>query len=221
MQTTFPLTLLALTAAIIAPVASLAATVTYSVPGTALSGANGLTVASVALPQFNPALGTLTGVQFDVSQSDTVTLAFENLTLPGTAGSAQSNIVELKDGATTLVSSPVSISYSEPVVPPFDGSLDFGGASGTTTTPTILTNSSSGPGVPASYIGGGTHTFTLQRTAIANPIAPAGGFVLLNNASGAIIDVSVTYTYTPIPEPAGSALGLMAGLAALVRRRRA
>lgn len=203
-----------------APVASFAATVTYSLPGTVLTGANGLTTASVVLPQFNPALGTLTGAQFDVSQSDTVTLAFENLTVPGTAGSAQSNIVELKDGATTLVSSPVATSYSEPAVPFFDGTLDFGGASGTTTAPFILTNSSSGPGVPASYIGGGTHSFTLQRTAIANPIAPPGGFVLLNNASGAIIDVSVTYTYIPVPEPAGSALGLMAGLALLVRRRR-
>lgn len=208
-----------LVAFFIAPVASIAATLTFSVPGTVLTGSNVVTTTSIVMPLFNPALGTLTGVQFDINQLDIITFAFENLLFAGVAGSTQSNNVELIDGATILVSSPITTSFSTSV-PVFDGVLDFGGTSGTTTAPATLSNANSGTGSPASYIGVGTHTFTVRRTTIANPIAPSSGFVILNNVSESTITTSVTYNYIPVPEPTSSALGLMAGIVALARRRR-
>jgi len=214
-------TALAIAGSLAAVIPSGAATISYSGTTLVLSGAGGTTSVPGSLTLFDPAIGTLTGVAFEVSDFTIATLRYENLTsVPPAAGSAETVVSVLFDGATTLASAIVSGSHSGGASTPFDGGLDFLGTSGFTSNPIAFGGTGIGVGLPASYIGVGSFPVTIQRTASQIPLSAPGGFVVTNNSADSRVDYKVTYTYTAIPEPASASFAGLAVAALLMRRRR-
>lgn len=192
------------------------ATVSYTAVAS-LSGGNGTSSTTVSLQQFDPALGTLTGVTFTLADTTVITLAYENATNPaGSYGSSETVTTDLDDGATTLATSSTSATWSSSLST-FDGAVDFSGTSGATLSGTF-SGTGTGSGSLTAYLGTGSSTFTLNRVAIQTGVNMP---FVINNAAASSYTATVTYSYTPIPEPALAGLfGIALGATGLRRRRR-
>jgi hypothetical protein len=198
-------------------------------PGTAInfSGAVGIFSASGSLPLFDPALGTLTSVSFQIMDSTSVIHRYENFSSfpPSAAGSDQTVVTVLFNGPTTLASANSSGSVSGAATTTFDGVLDFGlspaDTSGfTSTVGAVYAGAGTGFGDPASYVGVGTFGVTIQRTASQAGLSAPGGFVIANNDANSVVNYSVTYNFVPIPEPDSVSLVALAAAGMLLRCRR-
>jgi len=130
----------------------------------------------------------------------------------------------LLDGVTTLASATnAPASHVGGATSLFDGTIDFAGTGGFTSSTVTTTGTGAGgaltPGLYAIF-GPGSFPVSIQRSASQAALAAPGGFVLTNNDAVSRVNYSVTYTYNVIPEPAPiSFVGLAASLL-LVRRRR-
>ena len=186
---------------------------------------------TVAVNQFDPAMGTLTGIAFEL--------------IGRVFGSAR---VESRDASPADVTANIAaeISLSEPgggatpvaiTIPTvsetrsldiFDGALDFAGTSGFSVTD--LTGSQTETGSSTNfglYTGLGTIDLTVSADG-ASSGSGAGNLTTLFNTSAAA-EFRVTYTYdaatgppptpSPVPEPSG-ALALMLVAAGMTARRR-
>jgi hypothetical protein len=180
------------------------------------------------LPLFNPALGTLTQVDLTLDAStDSGTIAWDNesgvatnitlgvgatVTVTSSVGGLAATAVPLQSGSAT------GIAADNDGAPDFLGADSFavtGGSGFDSDTDTIT-----GGGVAPFY---GVGTFTVDGDSVlATQVITSGGFGPTQHTLGETEgDVTVTYYYTPIPEP--STLSLLAlGTVGLlgVRRRK-
>lgn len=184
----------ALVLIVLAPAAARAEMVSYSTP-------TGTAVLRPVLPQFDPSLGTLTRVDFTASGSVDL-----RTTLTGDPSVGVGRYTQRVDiggvfppiGSAPIASSVASISFQ---YPPFTSIFNLGGSYFT---------SPSFTGDLGRWVGTGQVALGLDYTiTLTNP--PRGVITGPTMASGI---ASVTYTYTPVPEPAGVLL-LGAGLATL------
>lgn len=150
--------------------------------------------------QFNPALGTLTGVQYLLLNSTTT----RNLTVTGSRNSGTVNSISV--GTTTGTASLLGA----PLVPVFLQTITAtcSGNPSCTASPTASNNptGTQSIGVLGGYIGlstvGATLTLTAGRTLpLGTPLIAAGLSRSANIDATWVGDLQLTYTYTPAPVP--------------------
>jgi hypothetical protein len=179
----------------------------------------------IGVQGFDPALGSLNSVTVGFTGTGLFTQFFENTSplsgniLVSTHTLAMSLLQP--DAATSLFNLNQFEAHTY-AVNPFDGTLDFGGTSGGTQTygvnlvgSTILT---SGAGL-TQFTSASPVSLYLNAVATFSSSDTTG-----NSARGGMIsagaNVSVTYDYTPVPEPSSFAL-MFGGLLLLPATRRA
>src|SRR5262249_16326794 len=116
--------------------------------------------ATQSVPQFNPALGTLTSIDILISDPITATIKVENLdTALATINALDTGAVTLTGAGINGLSSPINFSQNFNASA-FDGGIDFGGTSGHTFGPLVQQGSKtitlSDPGSLAAYTGTGS-----------------------------------------------------------------
>jgi len=176
------------------------------------------------LPLFDPALGTLTKVTLTLdAETSGGTIAWDNealITTDITLGiGAEVTAVGL--AAVTAVAMPLQTDSATGIDADNDGAADFIGTDafavlGGTGSDSDSDELTSGFGT---YVGVGSFDVTISSS-VETFLSTTGGFGPIDSVPGVTEGaVTVTYEYTPIPEP-GSALLLAPGLAALAWRRK-
>ena len=177
---------------------------------------------TLELPGFDSRLGTLTRVMLDYSGE-----VFQGVVAENTAGTAtpyglsSTSSLEVYNAKGTCLFDPGPIELNRTgTLAPFDGTLDFAGASGVSfAQDTRTTDSLNDPNLGA-YIDAGMLQFLATATNVTT--LSSGGDSVSGASSQAAVRLGITYAYTPIPEP--TAYAAVVGLAALgwvVLRRRA
>jgi len=181
------------------------------------------------LPLFNPALGTLTQVDLDLTSNTSAgTIDWENLAgVPSdiTLGIGASVTVQGQFGGLAATAVPMQIGNG--AVTAYDGVTDFSGTSSFSVAGGSGTDSGSGlltGGAVAPYVGVGLFNVD-GLSSVSTLVSTTGGFGPTQFTLG-VTDglVTVTYTYTPVPEPGTLALlglGLASLLAFRLRKRSA
>lgn len=171
---------------------------------------------SVSLSQFDPALGTLTGVQVDLSIDGTASVDATNnrknsRTFVG--GMALINVTANGPGPGKTTATALSLLASTTV--PGDSSLTITGSTGTDS------NSYSITGSLKPWIGTGTVSIKLRGGRDFSDVTCGTGLSCSRSAT-ADGEVSVIYSYLSVPEPVGAAILAVGfiGLAAARRPRR-
>jgi hypothetical protein len=176
---------------------------------------------SVSLPGFNSSLGTLTGITFDLSSSDTVSVSIISI-LPGStpyssaSASLPVTITSSLDGVTTTATG--TATYGSGFVNEYPPALDLPGET---------TTASSTVNVPSAdfseYEGGGTYTVGVT-TGSGNYSGVSSPGVFFGGAGSSTGSVEVTYDYTVVPTPEPSSLlggfGILGSMAAMAWRKR-
>ena len=163
------------------------------------------------IPQFDPTLGTLTSIMFDLTGTVEGLAQVENLSTTGGANittNLATVVTLLLPGGVSMIVNPlasVTDSYGT-----FDGNVDFGGTSGRTYTTLANSNMQMQTAPPfgvnlAAFLGTGTMMLAVNSN--GNSGVAGGSFVAstFQTLSGATLQV--TYNYTPndtggeIPEP--------------------
>lgn len=151
-------------------------------------------LATNSIPQFDPALGTLTNVVISTLASSTSTLRIENrdsAPAPTATASSEVKVLTIVSGYPTTTSTTNS---HVALLPSFDGVVDFSGASGFTV---VATSSASySVSVPeASFIGTGTVPLSVAANAKGR-VSGVGDYAFTVKTS-ATATVVVTYGFIP------------------------
>ncbi|HLX27180.1 MAG TPA: PEP-CTERM sorting domain-containing protein [Casimicrobiaceae bacterium] len=177
---------------------------------------------TVTFDQFDPLLGTLTGI--DISLDSTLAAS---LSVSGSVAERSDNSTSTWDGTVTLTMP--GVNFSDPHT--FTVSCDFGSCSNSSS-PSFdeLTGISLSPVDFASYIGTGSVTASLAldlTVSVSNnfmdePAAKGSGSGTWDPPPPEGLNVLYTYTpaVTPVPEPGTLALVAMGALAGMASRRR-
>lgn len=174
----------------------------------------------LTLPGFDPTLGTLTGVQLTLTATVLGDASFESLDASPAAVNVNLSSSVTATAPNALSVTTIPLANTNVTVAGYDGTLDFGGASGRTfgDLTNTATNSNATTSGLASYIGAATIPVTV--TAIGSSTASGPGNLASLFRTDANARVGVTYTYTAaVPEPTTMA-GLAVASVALLRRRR-
>jgi PEP-CTERM motif len=230
MKLHFGLSIFVLTTAILTAGSSRAATFSVSAISGAL-GNSGTVIQPFSVNQFNPSLGTLNSITILQSSSGSGKLAFEN------TSSAQvkvnyslAAIASLQEGITASANPFLNFFSSGPIssttLSPYDGVTDYQGGSGRTYQSQVISSSPISSLVNAESIGlfQGNGQVTLStRLYGAFSIGSATGFQGVSKYTiDQIVSYTITYDYTPIPEPStvlGMSLSGAFGLAFYRKKR--
>jgi len=184
---------------------------------------------NVSITQFNPALGTLNSVKFEVTGTVSASNGYENTsTNSGTSVNySYSSVITLfRPDNSTIAGVTYSASGTQSLGV-FDGTVDFGGTSGYTyyhNSSTTATHTSPPPAADLTLFTG-TSSVTLPVSADATYSDNAGGNVSTSVSSEASATIKVTYDYEAIPEPSSLAsffsVAACCGSVAAWRRRKA
>lgn len=219
--------LAAIAATAIAPAAH-AASVTYSdsIPLTSTNWTQ-----SFNLQQFDPSLGTLTSVVFNLSGVVDGTISAQNLeSEPVTTTLNLQATITASSGSTTL-GVVVPIGSEEVTLDPFSGNiLDYTGSDAVNALPlngsaSVSNTFTSGIDDLSAFIGVGSFAVNADASAQSNYTGENGGNITLITSfkTDASSEASITYTYdeamAPIPLPAAG-WALFAALGSLVAFRR-
>jgi hypothetical protein len=173
----------------------------------------------LSFAQFNPALGTLTSVELDLSASMGTYITVENFGAAPSSGTASTQIaVHVEDPGNYLASATQMTYYSAGFG--FSGLTQYNtAASGLLTGTGTSSNVYTLAGLLAEFTGAGAISLTASTNTSTN-LNYTGGFAAANQATNAGLTGDVVYTYNaPVPLP--SALILMGpGLFGLVGLRR-
>jgi len=214
-------TILAVVVALaVAGASASAATITYtdSVP-------TQLTVytETVTLPKFDPSLGVLTKVLYALRAPVFGDIRFENLGgLPELTITDLTVSVRLQRPDTSDLLLAATGFHSEDNVTAFDGVLDFGGTSGRSYLGLADTAYAAGDTTALAdlvlFTGPGNIDLLVEAASASH--VEGGGNMVTYSAASAGADVSVTYEYSPIPEPATLLLLAGGSCGVLLRRRK-
>ncbi len=168
------------------------------------------------ISQFDSSLGTLTSVTLSFSGHNTGTLAAENLATAGTLNLAGTATYNLNSAVWNLTGSATAAHVFNAAG--FDGSVDYGGASGATFTNATgaYANSLTLTSGLEAFIGSGQLAFGVN--VVGGSSYTGTGAAVVTFAQSADAALSVTYHYTTpgaisvVPEPGTQALFLL-GLA--------
>jgi hypothetical protein len=183
------------------------------------------------MPLFNPALGTLLSIDFELTGMVQGDAQFESLdSSPNTVNTQLSALITLSrpDLSTILTATPAFTTTDS--VTAFDGTIDFGGTSGKTysnQSANTQTTATSPPPASDLLLFTGIGTIGLPASAVATSSAQGPGNLTTLFSTEAGADLKITYTYDDrgaqvIPEPAISVMvgGGLLGLGLLSRRKR-
>ncbi len=160
---------------------------------------------SLTFPKFDPDLGVLVGIEFELSGTAAGSARFESLdAAPATINTSFQTTLTLTrpDLSVLVIATPIA-QFSDNVTA-FDGAIDFGGTSGRTydnISVTEVETSLSPP--PLSDLalftgpGGNPGTITLPVTAAGSSVASGAGNLITQFSSQAAASVQVCYIYAP------------------------
>jgi Big-like domain-containing protein len=164
---------------------------------------------NLVIPKFDAGLGTLTQIDFTLTGNIQGSAAVESLDTSAT-------VVQLTFAATLTLTRPdlsvivvtVPLANFFDTLQPFDGTIDFGGASGATHPGINATASNSATSPPPAsdlvlFTGpaGNPGTISLPITAVGSSTANGSGNVITQFMTAASADVQVCYTYLPNVPP--------------------
>ena len=187
---------------------------------------------TLAVSKFDPSLGVLQSITYILTGRVQGTAAVEsrdNSAVTVTTQLSALITLDRPDNSALVTTLPV-VNTSTPVTA-YDGVLDFGGTSGRTFSGeqnTLVNTVSNDTGASdlALFTGssGAPGTISLPTTAAGKSNAGGSGNLISQFTTTAGADFTVTYNYTPAPEPGTYAL-MLGGLGALIgvqrlRRRR-
>lgn len=177
---------------------------------------------SVSIPKFNPALGTLTDLQFTLAAHVEGSARFESFEpVPNTVTMNLSVLLtwQRPDQSLLVTAQPTVVTVDTAAA--FDGVVDFDGPSGRTyeflsADETVSVTSPPPTGDLALFTGLGN--LDLPLAASGTSFGKGAGGLALRFTTSASATATVQYTYTPIPEPAP--LGLLAASGLWLTSRR-
>ena len=157
--------------------------------------------ATVTFPQFDPSLGTLTGITFTLVGHVEGTFQFESLdVVPAPVTGLLRARIALNRPDNSLLMAVLPTVTTMDLVTAFDGDIDFGGTSGRTLTglAAVATDSLTAP-PPASDLAlfTGTGTISLPVVATGQSTASGSGSLAIGFTTSAAAVVTVTYSYLP------------------------
>lgn len=179
----------------------------------------------VTFDKFDPSLGTLEKIHFSLKGIVEGTIKVENLDAQQAKvfATLQTTLTLTRpDDSTIVVSIPVALETFN--LAAFDGSIDFAGASGSSseglTSMVIETVVSPPPNSDLSLFTG-PGTISLPLASVGTSSASGAGNLVTQFSTMAGAEVSIKYEYVAVPEPSSVALmGLGGfGLMAMARRR--
>ena len=173
------------------------------------------------IPQFDPSLGQLELIDFNLNATVQGDARFENLNpTPRSVTMSLRAMLEMRRPENTILQVALPESSFVQALGGFDGVLDFMGASGRSylgITSSVTEARSSPDPVSDLLLFTGTGMMSLPVTATGQSFISGGGnLAFLFNTFGQA-ELTVTYTYSIIPEPA---LGAMVMLSLMLLRRR-
>jgi hypothetical protein len=165
---------------------------------------------TLSIAQFDASLGTLTGVTLTFTGHNTGTLAAENLATAGTLNLTGSASYSLNSAVWNLTGSATAAHVFNAAG--FDGSVDYGGASGATFTNATgeYVNSITLTSGLEAFIGSGQLAFGVN--VVGGSSYTGTGAAVVTFAQSADAELNVTYHYTTpsavttVPEPGTHAL---------------
>lgn len=169
------------------------------------------------IQQFDPSLGTLTGINFSLKGDILGDVRFESYDhLPTTVYTYLQAMVTLQrpDLSTIVATTPVSSNTD--LVTAYDGVDDNSGSSGRTYVDLAATASNAANSPPpagdlALFTGLGTIALPVKAEALSYGIGPGNWSPTFETKAAAEVTVTYTYGNPPVPEPSSLALLLMGG----------
>lgn len=160
---------------------------------------------SVSIQKFNPNLGTLVGIQFQLAGHSSGSAKAESL------DASPSNVTLTFQNTLTLTRPDLSVivvaipqAVFNDSLSAFDGVIDFGGTSGVShlgLTANATNNASSPPPASDLALFSGVGNIVLPVTAVGNSTAVGAGNIISQFTSQAACDVQVCYEYIPNVPP--------------------
>jgi hypothetical protein len=176
-------------------------TVTYS---DSIADTLGNWTKSVTIPEFNPALGHLTAIQFSLTADVGGSATAENLGATSDPGTIkQSSTVTLERPDTTSIVVSIPLVTDATTLDPYDGTTDFAGTDSFTWDPLSATDTETATTPPptsdlALFTGTGNIVLPVKAVASDKWTGDGNDHALFHTYAGAGVTVEYDY-YTPEP----------------------